>query len=426
MRQSNSNPSSLKRFVQSSILRLFLIPITGVVSLSTAHLITKFYGVNGYGQIAVIISLSSFLSIAELGLGASVVNHAANASSIQSEFSSVFHRSFKLIFLASSGLILIIIVLSQSNLLARVLNLSKSGISTPALTTALLILVIGIPCRLGYYLLMASGRNLLVIVLQTMPALILLSVTFVGGEFHYSISTLVMLSTLGISVANFLSLLLARNIIPLKIKDNLRKTKLRTSALPYFLTTTFTIIPLRVTPIFLNWSSTLREVSLFAAISSFYQPASSVIQAASPSLWAEFARKRESNENSKHFLRQALILSSILGVLGAIALFTLGPIMTRQFINPHLVGSVKLYLVFSVLLMMGGLTYPIGIFLTSPEGLRFQAVCTGLVATFFVIIFFSLGSRYGALGAATSFLLATVLFQFVPFLTRVVKILNLP
>ena len=58
--------------------RLFVLPLTGLVNLALARLVTTAVGVEAFGPIMLIATLSQLLMFADLGAGAAVATAAAS------------------------------------------------------------------------------------------------------------------------------------------------------------------------------------------------------------------------------------------------------------------------------------------------------------------------------------------------------------
>jgi O-antigen/teichoic acid export membrane protein len=385
------------------------------MGLATSHLIFKNFGLKGIGVISIVLSVNTFMMLAELGVGAVIVNGvAAKLSVSDSQFADSYFQSTKILRNSSWLTVVMILAMLPFDLLRKLLNLHNSGVSNISLTLAFMILALGLPARAGFYLLMGVGKNNFVIMLQTLPSLFMLLLASLAYVTGLTLNLVITLSTIGVTLTNFLCLFFARKLVPRKEDRIFGLTKIRKTAMPFFFATTFSLIPIRITPILLIWFSTLNQVAIFAAVMSFYQPAVSIIQSAAPTLWAEFAKKRAKFENPSKMLRGTMVSGVVIGMLGSFAIYFLAPFLISKTISPDLVGHHALYLNFAIMVFMTGLLYPLAMFLTSDKGLKFQAINAGIVAFVFVGLCSALGRFLGAVGASYAFVIATVSIQLLP------------
>jgi len=416
------NQNSILIFLKSSVLRLLIIPFSGIISICTTRLITNKFGIEEYAHLSVILSLSAILSFAELGLGAVILNTARNDDSDGNGFSQIFFKSFYLIFATTLGLVLVIIVMTQFDLLRKLLDLENSTIGPNAVGLSLIFLFVGAPFRLGNYLLIANGKNPTVILLQLLQSIITLIFVIILSIYGSSISTLIILSGVGNTIASILGFFLARRFIPRRANyRESRSQRLFKTAFPFFLVTFFSMLPLKVATVVLSWTSSPLQIAQFAGILSFFLPALSIIQYSAPQLWIEFRRLRQNNLNARIFFKNIFLTCLGLGLIGAVALNFVAPLIIREFINPALVGSRYLFLAFGCLFIVIAVNYPLGMFFTDQSGLKLQALMTGLISFIFIPTSIVFSQRFGTVGMVVTLSVAILLIQVVPSLLIATK-----
>ena len=396
-------------------MRLLLIPLSGIVTVSTAHLITNRFGVEEFANLSIILALSALLSFAELGLGAVILNSIQNDDSKNHDYSNTFFKSFFLISAFSLSLVALIIILTKFDLIRNLLNLKSSGISSNAVALSLVFLVAGVPFRLGYYLLIANHKSPTVLLLQMLPSIVTLVLVVLLSSHRGSFSTLVIFCNIGNTIASCLSFFWARRFIPKFASYRQSKSqKLFQTSFPFFLVTLFSIVPLRGAPIILSWTASSLQVAQFAVMLTFLIPALSVIQYAAPQLWVEFRRIRHDGLSTSILLKNSLLICFGLGVVGALALILLAPRVLQGFITPALVGSNYLYYAFGLFFVVLAVNYPLGMYFSDQSGLRLQALLTGLTAFTFIPAGIIFSQRFGSVGMVITLLVNLLIMQVIP------------
>jgi len=397
-----------------AFIKIGALLLSGVASISTIRIIVSHYGTISYGNLAVIVALSTYMILAEVGLGSRLLNAAAKRYEDEEKFAAVFYAIVRRLCNVSIILFLFISVLSIADVFRRALNLDVNVVPKLTLSVSLMIMVLGVPFRVGSYLLIAARRDTSVIAVQLFPNLLILLATFLATSASLSFAILILAISLSITISNISSLILARNYLPAKYDFREYLPRAASPDISYFLITLFAALPLRGAPIITNWISSPIEVARLAAAMSFYLPTISIVQSVAPSLWTDFAERRARNVKTHSLLKRTIYIFLVFGLLGSAFLYMLTPILIEHLISAELVGASSLYLCLTLAVISISLFYPLGMYLTSEIDLKFQAICTTLAGVAFLAISYPLGKIFGASGVALSIPIVILVFQIIP------------
>lgn len=404
----------VRKMGKLAFIKIGVLFLSGLASILTIRIIVSNYGTISYGNLAVIVALSTYMILAEMGLGATLLNAAAKRYENEEKFAAVFYAIVRKLCYVSLILFLFISVLSIADIFRRALNLDVNVVPKLTLSVSLMIMVLGVPFRVGNYLLMAARRNTSVIAVQLFPNLLILSATFFATSAGLSFATLILAISLSITISNISSLILARNDLPTKYDFRAHIPRAESPHISFFLITLFAALPIRGAPIIANWISSPIEVARLAAAMTFYLPGISIVQSVAPSLWIDFAERRARNVQMHSLLKRTIYIFLVFGLLGSAFLYMLTPILIEHLISAELVGSSSLYLYLTLAVISISLFYPFGMYLTSERDLKFQAICTTLAGVAYLTISYPLGKAFGASGVALSISVVVFVFQIVP------------
>ncbi|RKM72233.1 hypothetical protein COO55_09315 [Rhodococcus opacus] len=166
--------------------------------------------------------------------------------------------------------------------------------------------------------------------------------------------------------------------------------------------------------ILLSHWSTRAELGNYAVAVALYVPAWSLVSAMGINLWPYFSRARElkSENDARLVLYRIGAIFAGLGVVFASVFFLLAPFVTDVWSSVAVPTS--LWAGFSLLLLVQTVQLPLGMFLTTPRMLAFQAACVALMAMGTIgLAQFFVGSL-GALAPVLSSAVAVFSLQIVP------------
>ncbi len=413
----------MKRYYRSAATRFLVLPVSGAATLLTARVITSHYGVESYAIYSIVAALPLLLPFADLGIGAAVTNATSAARSRPNEFHAVLRQSFRTLFVVGGFIVLVSLALSATGTWASLLNLPSSTGLNWAVGLAVACFAAAVPGSLGARVLIGTGRNATAIGIQTLPSIVMLITANGMALADASPNMLIASSLAGAAIANWIGVAVA---LPM-MRDRTQRdrsarmhTQLIATAIPAVLVSIALPLTFQSGRIVLAWSAPLADVAAYAAGMTLYLPALSVVQAASVSLWADFARARSNGAPAGALYGRSLAVSCGIGAAAGLGVALAGPWVVRYIISPDISIPPLLFPLLGLLLFVQSAQLPAGMYLTSPRGLWFQAWTAIAMAAVFLPSAWYLADMYGSSGVVAATASAVALVQFVPCMLRVI------
>lgn len=149
----------------------------------------------------------------------------------------------------------------------------------------------------------------------------------------------------------------------------------------------------------------------YSLVSVLFAPAANVLSSMSVTLWPRFARERQAGKATG--IIQATIVFAGVGMCAAGTIFFLGPLVVGL-LAPNNTVPASVFGAFGLLIFMQSVQNPVGYSLMDAQGLRFQAVLAiCMVTAALVAIAVSVGNL-GAAGPPTILAVCIFVFQTLP------------
>lgn len=410
----------------SALVRVGTFPVTALATFLTTSLVIGHAGAAGYAAIAVVITLSQLVPYADLGIGAGVIN-AISMSEVDDPIRTKAVASAIRVMLVSMILVSSLGLLGMTFFSwSEVLSLENSGLARLDTVTALVIVIFAatIPMGIGQRVLLALMMNPIAIVVNSLgPILSLLGTAVIVGM-GLSPELLVFPPVVGGLISSFVSLWIATKRIRFRWLTVFQYRKfhlpgLLSQGMWYLMISVVSAFAFQWGRIVLASRGTLDQVATYSIAMQFYAPLWSFFIAAGTSLWPIFARNRSRNESNSALLLRMVLYFAGAGLVCLIGLMLFGPWLAGVISHSAVEASAMIFLGCGLLIIVQSVQLVLGVSLTSPRDLRFQALW-GIPMAASVI-----GATWlfvPALGAITPFLAAGVgvlLFQVFPNVFRV-------
>lgn len=414
-----------KSIVSAAGGRLLALPISAVFAFLTARLIIRDSGVTVYALISLVLSLSLFLPISDLGVGAAIVN--ATAQSDRPEDDPHLHRvlltSLRVLSVFTITLIAAAIAITIAHGWPDLLGVKTAKAQVNLATgVALSLIALSLPLGIGARVLLGIGRNGTLVLLQATGTPLAYLITVIAVHAQVGLVLLAAATPLGMLLSSLAQLIVARRLSRIDFLSTIKEVAyvkrfegivIRREAGPMVVISLGLPIALQTDRIILAHVSSLRQVALYALALQFYGPAWSLISASGLSLWPIFARQRLSGTGLQA-LRFAFVSFVGAGLVCGIALVALTPALSGLVGGNELRVTETLALCFGVLLLIQSAQLPLGMFLTSPRGLRFQAKCVAAMIPISIAVSLVLSKSLGAPGVVVGSIVAISACQLVP------------
>lgn len=406
------------------LMRLVTFPVTAAATLLTTALVIHYTGSLAYGAIMLVANLFQLIPFADLGLGAVVINAVAQPNSMLYRHKIV---AGVVQHLSVVGLVLGLVafsgvwLFSWSDLLGIGSEAPNADVST---AVALALFGVAVPFSIGQRILIGLGKNHIAIAVSAGTSVVTLAVTASMIGLHAPAFNLSIAVPAGILATSIVGFEVGRRLIDLKLPTLVQRSGVAVSTLaktaaPMLVIMIGLPIALHSGRLFLSWMASPRELSEFTLAIQLYTPLWSFVAAAGMSLWPIFARFDTDSHASRALFRRSLVFFVSAGAFAALMLVLVGPWLGALISQDEIILPPMLLLAVAAVLFVQTAQQVPGMFLTSPEGLKFQALSV-MAYTIAVI-----GGTWwvtpflGPVGPPVVLAFSVVVFQLLPGLVRV-------
>lgn len=440
-RENSATAGAMRRVAMSAGTRILVLPISGLSAILLARLVVSDAGTNVYGLFALVAAIPFLIPISDLGMGAAVTNAAAGLPESIASFSDTLVKVRRLLCVVALTVVVVDLALAINGVWSTVFRLSD-GAADWAIFAAIAIFAVSIPASVGARILLGVRRNAEVVLIQGLTSTVTLSCVWLAHLLGLDHWVFIGLSTIGMPVTAWLMFGIAiirvkqsqaaigfesvqRPVGRHRIADTnadsaaTRSTvkssgRIVQTAIPMIVISLALPLTFQTDRLILGASRDLNAVAVYSAAALVFLPTLSVIQMAGRSLWGDFASARHRSEGVTDLYRRALLVCSIVGVVGALAFIAAAPYISRWATDWQVETPFILFVAFGALLVVQAVQQPSGMYLTDVWGLRFQA-CTTALAAAVSIPFSILGAlALGAAGPVVASVVAVVLLHTLP------------
>ena len=394
---------------RSAGVRLLVLPVSAVLGIVVTRLVIEEYGTAAFAQYSLLVGIGALLPFTDLGMSAAVMNAvgASDSPARDERVRRVLTTALRVLLCSATvvvGLAALVTVLGAWPALLGSGLLPGSG---PLVAFACFAMIaLAMPLGVGQRLLAGLGRNHLSIAVLGLQTPLVLSalglLLWLDVPFGPAVATLAFAATLLLSLA--CTLLAARLLRPVvgeavravphprrapgaRVGDVAWPTLVQMIALPIAMQTDRLLLSHHAEP------GALAEYSL---ASQMFTPIWALVSAAGVTLWPVFARARARGEDTS----PAPMAWAFGGLGAALALVValLSPVLAELASGGAIELGTPLVLSFAVLMTLQALKYPLGMYLTDPAGLRFQAAVLVAVLPLNVGLSWYLAGTLGAAG----------------------------
>jgi O-antigen/teichoic acid export membrane protein len=423
--------SILKLLAAGGIARLVILPVTGIANLVIARLITNAVGIEQFGPVMLISTLSQMLIFADLGSAAAVATATARLDGSLGQvehFRRTFLTALRTMLLCSSVLAAVAIgvaaILDWSVVLGIVDAPTRSGISANLATVAALIAFsVSLPFALGEPLQRGTGhlhRAVLLTGVSAPAALILTLALKAGGAptFAYSIAIPIgaligMMCCAGGAVGivhPMLNGVRAQVLHPRRFPG----TAIFATAAPAFVIMIGLPLALQTDRIIISHRSAAASLSDYSYAVQLYLPLWSVVSVAALGLWPIFAGRGARDSGFRRAWVTAVLVLSSIGFAFAVLFLLLSRPIIGWMSGGSATPELPLVVSFAALLIVQSAHVGTGVMLINPRQLRFQAICVIVLVLTNVPLSWILTPRLGPTGPVLASAVTVLACQLIP------------
>lgn len=392
----SSAPRSIGRLLLvSGGARMIALPVTGLANLVIARLITSAVGIDEFGVVMLVATLSQPLMFADLGAGAAVATARARVPEAGAEqFRRTALTGIRTTLCSAAAIAVVAVVLDLLHAWPAVLGVNPAqfgkGLSIAAVLTVI-IFGASLPFSMGSHVLRGSGRMHQAILLAGLSAPVALALTAVLYVLHAPPLAYALPIPVGSLLSPMFCALAARRSDASFLRGiagkvfrprRFRGLPISATAAPYFVVMIGLPIALQSDRIVLAHRVDLASMSNYSYAAQLYMPIWSVVSLAALALWPRFAVQNQQGAALRKGWLTGVVILGAAGSLAAVGFLLLSPYVIGWMSAGAATPPASLLVAFAALLVVQSLHVTTGIMLLSPKQLRFQAVCViALVVT---------------------------------------------
>lgn len=421
--------SILRRLLVTGGARIVVLPVSAVCGLLASRLTTLAVGIDQFGAVMLVATLSQLLMFADLGVGAAVASGRAKAHETPSG-TQQFQRT--LLTAIRTTLCTAVILASVAGVIGllgawpTLLGMPDRRFGPDANIAAVLTLSafsVSLPFALGADILRGSGRLHQAVLIAGVSG----PLSLAGTAALYALKAPVLAFALPIPVGVLLgyvfSAIRARRTDRSIVTGVVRKVfhpkrfpglPISATAAPMFVVMIGLPLALQSDRIVLSHRVDPASLSDYAYIAQLYTPVWSVISVAGLALWPHFAANNLTVSAQRKSWLTGLAILGTAGLLAATAFLLLSPLAIHWMSAATSHPGQSVLLAFAVLLVVQSVHLTSGIMLISPKQLRFQAMCVGALVVTNLPLSWVLAGTLGAAGPVWASALTVAVCQLVP------------
>jgi O-antigen/teichoic acid export membrane protein len=414
---------SWHEMARSGLAKFAMLGLSAVLGLVITRMIITNFGTAAFAQYGLLVGLGALIPVNALGVGAPLMNSVAVSTNVSSDdhLRRVILTSLRVLLIFAGGLVAVVLLISATGSWSAILGSSLMPATGPTVAALCLILwAIGMPIGVGSRLLAGLGKNHLYILIGGLQSPLVLLFLFVaipiGGDTGSYVAVVSYIAALLVGV---ICLVISIRLISPTVMKAIRQvprrkkypgTRILHEAGPMSIIIVGMAIAFQTDRIILSHvdPSGLAEYTLAAQM---YNPIFAIISAAGFTLWPRFAAARAKNRDESPF--QISVVFAGIGLVLAIGITIIAPTLTKLASDGEISLSALIMATFSLLMVVQGLQYPLGMYLTDSRSLKFRSVMVLVMCIFNFGISWQLAKAIGPAGPVIGSIISVFLFQVV-------------
>lgn len=408
--------------------RLLVLPLTGLCNLAIARMVTQAVGVDQFGIVMLVATLSQLLMFADLGTGAAVATARAQLDGAESpdHFRGTLLTAVRTTLVSAAALGMVAALLGLFGAWPWLLGFSGEGLSSSLNVSAVLALsafAVALPFALGEAVLRGGGRMHEAVLLLGIspPAALVLTIVFSRLQAPPLAYALVL--PLGALIAAACCALRAWSVDAATVRGLLRAVlrprrypgrPIASTAVPMFVVMVGLPIALQSDRVIIAHRLDPLELANYSYASQLYIPLWSVASTAAVALWPHFATGGDDRAALRRGWLTGLAILSGLGVTLAVAYLLFAGFLIDWMSDGQGSPSRSLLMAFAALIVVQCVHVTQGILLIAPDKLRFQAGCVIALVITNIPLSWVLTPTFGAAGPVYASAVTVLVCQLIP------------
>lgn len=413
--------------IKALLVRAVTTATSALFGILTARMILGTAGVEYFALYALITTLPSLIQFQDLGSGAALVHVIAVSDDPASDeqVSITMTSVGRILMIFATVVMAVNVVLFVSGGWGLLLG-DLAGVPNAQLAafSCLSLYAIGIPVALWARILLGLHKNHVAIAILGLMAPINFAFVWLILQLGHDAGVYLSLASyLGSFSVSMIGILAAARQLPGVVPAALRRvpfprrypgTPVMDIGWPMLAQMLSAPLAVATQRYVLAQSATAAQLAEYAAVGQVFFSLIGVISATGVTLWPTFARKRAAGE-----LNSGPMLLSVLFALGCLAVSALVWVVQGPLFSFTTSGTVDVQgatiAAFSLMLILQGALYPLGMFIMDKPGLRFQVIPALLMAVGSLVLAMIVTPALGVIGPVLSNAVCVFVFQIVPF-----------
>ncbi|MDN4174514.1 oligosaccharide flippase family protein [Nocardioides sp. SOB77] len=408
----------------SFFARLMVFPLTAAAALGNSSIILSVHGAPMFAVYAVATTPLQLIQFMDLGMGAGVINAISTTRENDQARIATLVTATKLLSISTLAVILLAGLTLITGSWADLFGVGEYGIPDLDLLIAISIATLSlcIPLGLGQRVLVGLGRNPAVVASGAIAPSITLAATGVLCATGAPPAYLIASPALGALVSSLMLYIWACRSLNFRARRLFTFTgtpvrSLVSQGIAYLILSVASMLPFQLARVFLARNNTVEAVAQFSLANQFYLPTWSFISATGVALWPIYARSRSAGRFEPVFVYKIAAGFAVSSIVSGGLLVLLGPRLASVVSDGEVRPDREIFLAAAFLLLSQAGQFALGVSLTSPRDLWFQArwASAGAVAA---LAGLTVTSSYAALTPYLVIAITVVVFQLLPNLGR--------
>ena len=413
-----------RRVTSAAGARIGVMGVTGLLGIVSSRLILEHFGIDAYAQYGLLNGLRMLLPFADLGMGAVVLNAISESKNPRDDERVLASLATAFRLLVITGLIIaaLSVLLMVAGLWPAILGNGLMAGGELIATLCIVVFALSLPLGLGSRILVGSGRNSLqIVILGLVSPMFVMSLVVLVAIGESNGSEIALISYVATSITGLICIVVAGRLIqPALGKALWRVPRIRQypsitifdTAGPALAISMATPIAMQTDRLFLSHMSDRIELATYNFASQIFGLVLQAIIAAGLTLWPFFARARSRGKVESPFPIAAGFLGAALAMGAALVLAM--PLFETWVAKDLLQVGGWLMVGYVGLIAVQSVHYPIGMYMTSPAGLKFQVIPVFAMVASNVLLTWLLVQRLGAAGPVIASAIALFVCQVIP------------
>ncbi len=410
--------------IRSGGVKFIALGVSAALGILITRIIITNFGTDVFAQYGLLVGLGALLPIGVFGVDAPIMNTVAVSEDPgrDQKLRAVLVSSLRVLIVAGIVLLAVVILMTVFGLWDALLGDSLL-VTTGAIAAALCMGLwsLAMPFGMGAKVLAGLGKNYITIAisgLQSPVVLVILLIALAVGADRETGSYIPVVSYAAAVMIGAIATVIAAKMIKPALWTAFREApfprqfpgaKIIDQAWPMTVIMIALPVGVQTDRIILSHVTTSAELAQYNLASQMYTPIAALVSAAGFTLWPRFAAARAKNQDES-----PMSLAMVFGVIGAA--FSLGVSLISGWLANFASGGevtfgIWLLVAFSAWMIIQAFQYPLGMYLTDKQGLRFQALMVSLMLPFNLAISWYLAEEYGSVGPVVGSAMSVFMFQ---------------